>query len=339
MSAIRKEHQNTSPDYWQNCQDFHNTNSNRVQSPNSPDKNIEFVYLPKTTQSPTIVGVAIKRSLKVSDECDLELLDKLQKTVLSHCAPIAPTQEIIDASDEFFECNSNYHADEDITINSNNNQPNADSIQHEDELNSENENRYGCDSLKNIFWNKLIATERITDDINDRANIKNFENIINLLNKDNSGCGGGNNVSGGSCIKINNKIDGGEREFNRVKNVDDKQKMAGSSKDIIVVRHEVTNNINDENCNSIHSGADRVVVPLMVGSSEESIVVNNRDVELKVVSACIKLKDLNCENICSVENSVTVDSDGNCGIKDIDCDTVNNGCNDDIGKYEIGMFF
>lgn len=326
MSAIQKEHQNTSPVYWQNCQDFH---SNRVQSPNSPDKNIEFVYLPKATQSPTIVGVAIKRTLKVSDQSDLELLDKLQKTVLSHCAPIASTEEIIDASDEFFECNSNYHTDEDITNN-------ADSIQHEDELNGENKNRYGCDSLKNLFWNKLIATERIADDIHDRTNVKNFENIINLLNEDNSG--GGSNGGGGSCIKTN--IDDGKRQCNRGKNVVDTQKMAGSSKDIIVVRHEceVTNNINDENSNSSHSGADRVVVPLVVGNSEESIVVNNRDVQLKVVSQHVKQQNdglLNCENKFSVKNSVLADSDGNCAIKEIDCDTLNNGYNNDGGKYEI----
>lgn len=342
MSAIQEEQQNTSPDYWQNCQDFHNINSNRVQSPSSPDKNIEFVYLPKHTQSPTIVGVAIKRSLKVSDESDLELLDKLQKTVLSHCAPIASREEIIDASDEFFECNSNYHADEDITDNINNNEPTADSIQHEDELNGENENRYGCDSLKNLFWNKLIATERIADDIHDRTNVKNFANIINLLNEDNSGSGGGDNNVDGSCIKINKEIDddGGERKYSRSKNVVDKQKMAGSSKDIIVVRHEceVTNNTNDENSNSSHSGADGVMVPLVVGNSKESIVLNNRDVQLKVVSEHIEQQDdrlLNCENSFSVKNSVTVDSDGNCAIKEIDCDTVNNGCNDDGGKYNL----
>ncbi|XP_037041361.1 uncharacterized protein LOC119078050 isoform X3 [Bradysia coprophila] len=340
MSAIRREQQNTSPDYWQNCQDIQNLTSDRVQSPSSPDKNIEFVYLPKTTQSPTIVGVAIKRSLKVSDESGLELLDKLQKTVLSHCAPIASTNEIIDANDEFFECNSNYHTDEDITINNvNNNEPNADQLQHEDEFNCENENRYGCDSLKNLFWNKLIATERIADDIHDRTNVKNFENIINLLNDDNESggnIGGGGGGGSGGRIKINNGIDDGERKCNRGKNVVDKQKMAGSSKDIIVVRHEcevTNNNINDENRNSSHSGADGVMVPLVVvGNSEESIVGNSRDVERNVFCERIEQQDngwLNCENRFSVKNSVTVDSDGNCAIKEIDCDTFNNGCHHD----------
>lgn len=330
--SIQKEHQNTSPDFWQNCQDY----NNRVQSPNSPDKNIEFVYLPKTTQSPTIVGVAIKRSLKISDESDLERLDK--KTVLSHCAPIASTEEIIDANDEFFECNPNYHTNEDITYNINNNEPNVDLMK--DELNGENEHRYGCDSLKNLFWNKLIATERIADDIHDRTNVKNFENIINLLNEEYSGSGGGGggNNDDACSIKINNEIDGGEGKCNRGKNVVDKQEMAGSSKDIIVVRHEceVTNNINDENRNSSHSGADRVMAPLVVGNSEESIVVN-RDVEQKV-SEHLKQQDdglLNCENNFAAENSVTVNSDGYCAIKEIDCDTVNNGCNDDGGKYKI----
>ncbi len=353
MSAIQREQQSTSPDYWLNCQDIQNTSSKRVQSPDSPDKNIGFVFLPKHTQSPTIVGVAIKRSLKVSDESDLELLDKLQKTVLSHCAPIASTEKTIDASDDFFECNSNYHTDEDITINNiNNNEPNANSIQHTDELNGENKDCYGCDSLKNLFWNKLIASERITDNIHDRTNVKNFEHIINLLNEDNKSGGnnnkddGGDGGGSGSCIKINNEIDDGKGKCNRDQNVVDKQKqkMAGSSKDIIVVRHKckVTNYIDEENRNSSHSGADRVMVPLLVvGNSEESIVGNNRGVvELKVLSEHIEQQDdglLNCENDVSVNNSVTVDSDGNCAIKEIDCDFVNNGSNDEKGKYGMYM--
>lgn len=352
MSAIRREQQNTSPDYWQNCQDMQNIASDRVQSPNSPDKNIEFVYLPKQTQSPTIVGVAIKRSLKVSDEADLELLDKLQKTVLSHCAPIATAKEIIDANDEFFECNSNYHTDEDITIisNNNNDEPNADRLQHEDKLNCENENdRYGCDSLKNLFWNKLIASERIADDIHDRTNVKNFENIINLLNDDNESGGSGcddEDGGGGSYIQINNEIDDdGKGKCSRGKNVVDKQKMAGSSKDIIVVRHEceVTNNTNDKNIsNSSHSGAgvDGVMVPLLavvVRNSVESIVGNSRDVERNIFSENIERQGdglSDCGNNFSVNSSVTVDSDGKCAIKEIDCDAFNNGCHDERGKYE-----
>lgn len=343
MSAMEREQRNTSPDYWQNCQNIQNINSSPVQSPDSPDKNIEFVYLPKTTQSPTIVGVAIKRSLKVSDDADLELLDKLQKSVLSHCAPIASTEEIIDANNEFVECNSNYHANEDVSINNvNNNEPNV--AQHVDELNGENENRYGCDSLKNLFWNKLIASERITDDINDRTNVKNFENIISLLNENNES-GGNNGDGGGSCIEIHNKIDDdGNVKCNREDEnvVVDKQKTAGSSKDIIVVRHEceVTNNINEENRNSSHTGADRVMVPSLSssvdGNCEESIVGNSRNVVLKVVGERTEHQDdelLNFENNFSAKNSVTVDSDGNCLINEIDCCiTANGGASDGRGK-------
>ncbi|KAJ6630189.1 hypothetical protein Bhyg_17238 [Pseudolycoriella hygida] len=311
MSAIQKEHQNTSPDYWRNCQDFHNI---RVQSPDLPDKNIEFVYLPKNTQSPTIVGVAIKRSLKISDESDLELLDKLQKTVLSHCAPIASTEEIIDASDEFLECNSNYHTNEDITnVNKNTIMPNTDSIPCEDDLICENENGYGCDSLNKLVWNELIAIENIADDKIDRTKIKN-----NLLKVDNE--------DGGGCIKINNKLDGGV--VNRGDNVVDKQKIARSSKDINVVRHEyeVTKNINNEKCNASHSCADGVMVPSVVGYCKESIVDDVRDVELKVVTEHTQQQDesLNCENVFSVKNIVNVEGDYNSAIREIDCDIVNN---------------
>lgn len=144
--------------FWSNCSDFLNIDSD------TPSLEHEgFVYADTQMKSPNIVGVAIKRSLKVNDE--LEYLDSIQKTI-QNSAPTAEVEETEEVA-----------LDEEIEqIYLNNKQQNIEM----DIIDTETKSNVA--PLNDLFFNKLKENDALIENVSTRINEQSFATTINMLN-------------------------------------------------------------------------------------------------------------------------------------------------------------
>ena len=153
------------------CNDFHDIDSNQSaeRTELAQATNEEFIYPSDNNSRATIVGIAIKRSLKINDE--MKILDHLQNSVLQF-APMAELDETLSEEDE----------EDDAFIEHN----------HNDDCADENDDDevfiHGFKPLsmnnnlnKDIFLTKLKEKQSILENIGEHINEDKYKNTIDLL--------------------------------------------------------------------------------------------------------------------------------------------------------------